>query len=417
MITKNIKKKIFAAIAMLLCFSLCGCSVGEVSIEDLMRAPQLTESRQQVQNTIDKLLGSSCELIAPSSGDYRNDINLADLDSDGQTEAICLYTDTSTQVIHLLLLQKAEDTWDALGSFTSDATSVDKIEFCDMNGDGVDELIIGWNYLTGSDHYLEILQTGNKTLTSLYKGRYNQYVLVEDGPRIITLDLAGASATLLGYRNYRMASLSSVPIDQRITSFVQLLVSQTNDGPAIYIDAQLEDQTYHTEILVVNSKDYLENKLFTGEGNSADRPLSLRCADIDSDGAIEVPRCAAMEEAQGACYFTYWCKFEDGELKDPLTTFTATADRFYFIYPEEWIDKVLVRQDSKLQRLYHFVNQNYETIYSLRVFTSIEFSQVHPDENWITIIQSEDTVIAYRKGGANDVTFTTAEWTQALNIY
>ena len=208
-----------------------------------------------------------------------------------------------------------------------------------------------------------------------------------------------------------------MPIDQRITSFVQLLVSQTGEGPAIYIDAQLEDQTYHTEILIVNSKNYLENKLFTGEGNSADRPLSLRCADIDGDGAIEVPRCAAMEEAEGACYFTYWCKFERGELTHPLTTFTGTADRFYFIYPDAWIGKILVRQDSKLQRLYHFVNQKYETVYSLRVFTATEFSQVHPDESWITIIQSDDTVIAYRKGSADDVTLSTAEWTQALNIY
>ncbi|MBR5782981.1 MAG: hypothetical protein IKY33_02005 [Clostridia bacterium] len=415
--TKKFKKIILSVIALCLCMAMNGCSMGDISIEDLMRPPQLTESRLQVQNTIDDLLGTSYELVAPSGGDNRNDINLADLDSDGQTEAICLYTADETKVVSILILQKADDNWKELGRYTSDATGVEKLSFCDMTGDGTKELIVGWNYLTGSDRTLQILEP-RAHLRSLYKGKYTQYVLMEDGPRIVCIDLSNASASLLVYKDLRITSLSSVPIDERIVSLTQLTVSATTAGnPAVYMDAQLEDQNYHTEILVVNSDNYLENKLLTGEGLGADRPLGLRCTDIDGDGIPEVPRCTAMEDTEGASYFTHWCKFDGSSLKEPLTTFTSSADRFYVVYPDNWVGKVMVWQDAKVQRLYHFVNRSHETLYSLRVFTLTEFSQVHPGDGWISITQNEDTVIAYRYGSADDITFTTAQWAEALHTY
>ena len=415
----NIKKFIVSAMALCLCLALSGCSIGEISVEELMRPPQLTASRKQVQETIDELLGASYQLIAPSGGEYRNGINLADLNDDGQNEAICLYTTGDTQLVEVLLLQKGGEEWTELGSYSSDATGVDKMVFTDLDADGNSELIIGWSYLTGSDRIMEVLKTRDQgRLASLYKGRYSQFVIIEDGARIVSIDLTGASATLLGYRSRQIVSLSSVPIDQRITAFTQLSVSTTTTGsPAIYVDTQLEDATYHTEILVINAGDYLENKLFTGGAGSADRALNLRCADIDGDGIIEVPTCVAMEDGEGAAYFTYWHHYDGTALIDPLTTFTGTADRFYFEYPAAWVGKILVRQDSKLQRLYHFVNKRHETVYSLRVFTVTEFSQVHPGEGWITITESEDTVIAYRSGNAKTVTFTTAQWAQALHTY
>ncbi len=409
---------LFLAVAVML--TAAGCSMSEVSIDELMRPPQLSESRQQVQSTVSRLLGNAGQLVAPTGGDHRSSINLADLNGDGQNEAICFFVEADTKLISVLLLQKQENEWIEAGRLSGDATAVDKLAFADVDGDDTAELIIGWSYLTGSERTLEILRAKEQKLTSLYRGRYSQFEIVSGAlPRIVSVDLIGDAATLLGFKGHKITPLSTVPIDPRITVFTAVAVAETTAGqPAVYMDAQLEDQSYHTEILVISDKEYLENKLFTDSSSGAGRPLNIRCTDIDADGIPEVPRCAAMEQGEGASYYTYWSKFDGNELLEPLTTFTGTADSFYFIYPESWIDTVFVRQDSSMQRLYHFVSKRGETLYSLRVFTLSEFSQIHPAEGWISITESTDKVIAYKP--APDTAshpFTTADWAAALHTY
>lgn len=414
------KKCIFLLLTAALMMTSCGCSMSEISIDELMRPPQLSQSRQQVQSTVKELLGGSGQLIAPGGGKHRSSINLADLNSDGQNEAICFFAEADSKLISILLLQKQENEWKEAGRLASDATAVDKLEIADLDGDGTAELIVGWSYLTGSERTLEILRAKKQKLTSLYRERYSQFEVISDThAHIISVDLSGDAATLLGYKGHKIASISSVAIDPRIVSFTAVTVSKTSAGqPAVYLDAQLEDQSYHTEILAINNSEYLENKLFTNEGSGANRPLNIRCTDIDGDGIPEVPRCAAMEQGEGTAYYTFWSKYDGSVLLEPLTTFTSTADSFYFVYPESWIDAVFVRQDSAIPRLYHFVNRRGEMLYSLRVFTLNEFSQVHPSEGWVTITESTDKVIAYKnETSAHKRPFSTVDWTSALHTY
>ena len=72
-----------------------------------------------------------------------------------------------------------------------------------------------------------------------------------------------------------------------------------------------------------------------------------------------------------------------------------------------------------MQRLYHFIDQKEEILYSLRVFTVTEYSQISASDGWITLIESTDKVIAYKIGktDATKLTLTTAEWAAALHTY
>lgn len=414
-----LKKWISLLSAVIVCLSASGCAMSEVSTDELMRPPQLSQSRQQVQSAINKLLGGTQTLVAPSGGEHRSSINLADLDGDGQNEAICFCVNAETKLIEVILLQKAGDNWQQRGKFSSDATTVDRLDVADLDQDGVAELIIGWSYLAGGEHTLQVLQLSKNSLLSIYNNRSTQYKLLQrKKPRIVSIDLSGDAASLLGFKDKSFSSLSSVPIDPRITALTSVIASKTTtELPAVYFDAQLEDQSYHTEVLVVNNE-YLENKLFTDEGSGVHRALNIRCADINGDSIPEIPQCAAMEQGEGTGYYTYWSAFDGENLLQPLTTFTAPTDRFYFVYPEYWIDRVFVRQDSTIQRLYHFVSPSGEALYSLRVFTPTEFSQVLPSERWVLLSESADKVIAYKKQEfADKRPFSKAEWATALHTY
>ena len=82
----NFKKWISLFLCGCLVLTGSGCSMSEISIDELMRPPQLSESRQQVQSTVSGLLGNAGQIVSPAVGEHRSSINLADLNGDGQNE-------------------------------------------------------------------------------------------------------------------------------------------------------------------------------------------------------------------------------------------------------------------------------------------------------------------------------------------
>lgn len=420
-------KRFFFRTAALLCTAallltgLTGCSFTETSVEELMRPPQLSESRKQIQEALTGLIGTGYALTSPKSGADRSGITMADLDGDDINEAVCLYTAGTPSLVHVLVLKWTGDTWQKLGQYDSDATTVEKLEFADITGDGVSEIIVGWGYLTGSDHVMEILKI-QQNMLSLHKELYHQFVIAgRNENRIVLLNTTGASAVLLGYKDNKVTSLSSVPLDARVRSILALEVSKTTAGAsAVYVDTQLSNQMYATEVLVINDEDYLENKLFTGEHMLGDRPIAVKCTDINGDSIPEIPQAVPMTEKKNAAYYTYWFSFDGTRLSKPTITFTSAAEQFYFEYPENWIDKISVTKDEQSERTYHFVlNRNGKTIYMLRVFTPSEYQELSPTEAWTTVIESTDKIIAWQQSTASPEQYALSgeDWMQSLHIY
>ncbi len=410
--------------AVILCLAVlitvCGCSFKESSIEDLMQPPQLTASRKQIRDALTSLVGSAYQLVSPQSGSGFSGINLTDLDGDGENEAVCLYTAGSPALVNVAVLKNEGSGWVKIGHFASDATAVDRLEFCDLDGSGVDDIVIGFGYLTGSDHVLQILKLDNGSLVSLHQAMYNRFVTVgEETKRLVVLNTAGASATLLGMKEGAIRSLSSVPMDSRAQSILSLQTAKTSGGlAAVYVDSQLDNQMYTTEVLVISADDFLENRLFTAEHMLGDRPNAVKCTDINGDGVPEVPQAVAMTDTENTAYFTYWYSFDGSGLSEPTVTFTSASEQFYFLYPEKWKKTVIVSRDEKSERTIRFVKRRTgEALYSLRAFTPAEYAAL-TENGWQTIIRSTDRVIAVRtEQAAPDSALTADEWKAALHTY
>lgn len=414
-LTKNLK--IFLLVLTVLCLS--GCSMGEVSMDDLLRPPQLSESHKQVQDALKKIIGTAYQPVSPKNGQNRSGITFADLNGDGQNEAICLYIADGQKSVQILILQNyTKDGWQQIGSFSSDATAVDKLEFLDASGDGNQELAVGWGYLTGSGSVLEVLTLGTP-MQSLYKGVYTQFVVAgKNSNRIILINSAAASATLLGYQGDKMTTLSSVPVDTRAKSILAMNVNQTDDGnSAVYMDTQLDNQMYGTEVLVISEDTYLENKLLTDASLISDRSLAIICADIDKDGLLEIPQTVAMPGDTDSGYFTYWCRFDGKALKDPLITFTSDAEKFYFECPSGWQNHVLIHPAKSGERTYDLVlRESGQTIYSIRIFTRQEYDQLEKSD-WLFVLQTDEKVITIHGNGADGFALNAEQWESLLHTY
>ena len=62
--------------------------------------------------------------------------------SAGQEDAIAFYQKKGDSAgINVMFIHKQEDSWKAIGDFNNPASTVDKICFGDVNGDGHDEAV------------------------------------------------------------------------------------------------------------------------------------------------------------------------------------------------------------------------------------------------------------------------------------
>lgn len=111
-----------------------------------MKPPRPSGESGEVQRVIEQGYGDDISFKYPKTGKYRSSIIFHDINGDGQDEAIALFkTSNSERSICINVLISLEGTWFSVKDFTGEYDNVDRVYFEDIDGDGVDEIIIGWS--------------------------------------------------------------------------------------------------------------------------------------------------------------------------------------------------------------------------------------------------------------------------------
>lgn len=153
--TSNIK--IFASI-ICLTFLFSGCSFNRLEPNNLMKPPRLGGDIGKVQMEIEKTYGEDILFKYPKSGKYRSSIIFHDIDGDGNEEAIALFKTNSmekciyVQIYYNTMTMSDKTNWYKVNEFTVEYDNVDRVYFEDIDGDGKDEIIIGWSDNSNADH-------------------------------------------------------------------------------------------------------------------------------------------------------------------------------------------------------------------------------------------------------------------------
>ena len=81
------KKLALLSLAALFCLLLSGCFVK--TVDELYTLPRHSDEYDNLQKAIDEVMAAAgCEYCAPISGSNQQSVQLADLDGDGEEEAI-----------------------------------------------------------------------------------------------------------------------------------------------------------------------------------------------------------------------------------------------------------------------------------------------------------------------------------------
>ncbi len=342
--------------------------------------PTLSGELRPIAEAINKSVQGPYILKYPSSGNYRSAVVQEDIDADGIFEAFAFYSMGAGEELTMQInaIVKKENVWESVGEQKIVAGGVDKIEFCDLDNDGVKEILVGWQIYGTSEMQLAVYSLKENTLIQRMLKKYTHFITCDldedDVNEILVIESATSEATnlasLFTLTDDTVTELSKAQLDITSKTIGDPVLSTLSNGrPAVYID-EVKGVGAITEVLFME-KGVLVNPLLdseTGETNLTLRSVSFSIKDINNDGLIEIPvqvnvPSVAKSEVNEKLYLTNWNSFNGEFLTVQTTMMINTNDGYYFTIPQKWIDKIAILKDtdSHLREIYRY-NPEDETV-------------------------------------------------------
>ncbi len=355
-------KKICAAVLVLaLVLSLCGCSLRHSGEDSLLKPPRPVGEMYEIQQALERSVSEKYTLKFPTSGDNRSAIQQYDINGDGVFEAVAFYSTVADNVVtmHINLITNTADGWRSVGDFRCVATGVDTVEFNDVNGDGVEEILVGWSVYGTVDKTLGVYSYAKNQFTQRAMENFTHYLcedIDKDGNKelfISHLDSKNetAKAKLIRFGESAAVELGSCALDNTATAYYKPIVGKLPNGnTAIYFDAAKSNGLI-TEILEIKDS-VMSNALapVNAPAISTFRSSNVEIRDLDKDGVYEIPVPTLITQTPGAegenIYITDWYTLGDNKLNLTLSALMNYVDGYYITVPQKWKEKIAVTRDT-----------------------------------------------------------------------
>ena len=355
------RKKLLCVLLIACALLLSGCTTLAADADQLMSPPMPSGELYYIQKALDGSVNENYTLKYPTGGDYRSAFVRRDIDGDGKSEAFAFYSTSADNVVsmHVNLILKKGDEWVSVGDFKYVASGVDSVEFSDMDGDGILEVIVGWSVYGSVDKSVGVYTVKNQVFAQRVIESYTNFMcrdLDGDGKTDLFLsyiDTANQTATakLIGLNDQGAEEKGHVLLDGNVTSHAVPVVGKLLGGnTAVYIDAVKGDGMI-TEILEIadgTMKNALQNEQ-DGTAMSTYRASSVTVMDIDKDGVYEVPMLELVTQGSYGndnVYKTYWYAYDGKYMELKCAAFMNYADGWYITVPEKWDDRITVIRDT-----------------------------------------------------------------------
>ncbi len=351
------KKSFILILTVLLTVTLlAGCSPIITDTAALLTPPKSSKDIEDIQKALAASVNGEFTLKYPTDGSNRSAIILKDLNSNGKNEAITFYTTTSSDNIvsmNINIIVNSGGKWVSSGFVGCAATGVETVDFADMDGDGVLEIIVGWAVYGTSEKLLGVYGiSGGFTVQRMLES-YTSYVLdefVASGQKDIMLIKADeksgtAAARLLKLTVNGTEQLGEAPLDATCTLHASpQSVTLKNGIKAVFVDGTKPAGTVTDIITVTNG--HLKNIAYSETANATEstfRQANVSCRDINEDGIPEIPKLTLLTlggTEQENVYRTDWYAFNGNEFTKELTAVMNYSDGYYIVLPEKWQGKI-----------------------------------------------------------------------------
>ena len=358
----KLKKGIVMLISICICFSFCGCGFVN-NTDELVSPPELTGDMYPIGQALKASAGSNYNLTYPTGGNRRSAIILEDINGDAVFEAFAFYSTNDDEMtnMHINVICQKDGEWISVSDQTIVANGVERVDFCDLNGNGTEEILVGWEVNGSTGKQLSVFSFEDGALVQKMLQEYTGFLccdLDSNGVNEIFVHLLNTSdktnkAIVYNYNDEGMAQTAGCMLDINVKSASAPVLSVLSSGQnAIYID-EIKGVGSVTEVLFL-SRGELVNPLLDKEtsieNTSTLRTANLEMTDINNDGIIEIPVASELPNAAQSdekLYYTNWCSFNGEKLSIKLVTVVNTVDGYYLTLPNSLVGSIAVLKDTE----------------------------------------------------------------------
>ena len=218
------------------------------NLESLMKPPMVEGENREIQIAFENFAGKQYRLVTPLKGVHRSAYNFFDLNGDNDNEVIVFYSkDGETDIVRMNVLdRKTDGTWVSIADVETEYSDVQQVEFADLNGDKIKEIIVGWTvyqneYAKTMNVYMLSKVKSIYVFEKVYNSTYYDFrtldIDCDNKDDILKIDYSpnvsamGYAASFIAYSDDVIQDISSIDLDlsfSSITSITSDLIKKEN---------------------------------------------------------------------------------------------------------------------------------------------------------------------------------------------
>lgn len=336
-------------------FVLSGCF--RMSADELYSLPRASEEYIRLQVQIDAVLESGAEYSPPTGGPNRRSVQVKDLDGDGVDEALAFFTVAGSESpLKIHIFRKYEDDYQNAAIIEGAGSAIESVRYVDMNGDGVSEIVVGWQMSTALQH-MTIYSLSGLQNVRIAGADYKNIAVCDlngDGTddvvavRLATAETPGEAESFTLMDDGEVVR-SVARLSDGMDTVARIISGHLRDGsPAVFVDGKAGSFTITDVFVYAEGLVNISVGAESGYASDTERAMSLYCSDIDKDGAVEAPAAVPLLQQSETTYYEIdWYAYDAaGGRELALSTYHNNSDGWYIIIPPSWRGRFTVRRED-----------------------------------------------------------------------
>lgn len=348
-------KKLALILVALLLMTGCDGAVGD----ELFRLPKPPKDFLKLQEKIDVLISSGGEYSAPVSGDNRQVQQTMDLTGNGVSEALVFMRFSGEKSLRIYIYQLIDNDYKEMDIISEDADNIDSIFYSDIDGDGITEILVGWEVGSGAIKILSVYKLINNHMVEILTTDFSEFCVFDirgtgqNDILVLRHDATNFTGSVQTYyiEDSEMQSYPAAKMSKGVQAIVRIKTGFLNGGhPALYIASKLEQNSILTDIFTVRDGNFFNVSLNpeTEVSDETIRNNRIFATDVDMDGVIELPEISTLpghgEKIGDTDYLSIrWRDYDAyGRINYKMTTYHSYNDGWFMRLPDDWIGRFTV---------------------------------------------------------------------------
>ena len=355
------KFKRLAALLLAAVLGLSGC--GFATVEQMYALPKRSTQYHDLQNAIDSAM-AGLEYAAPTSGEYQQTVQQADLDGDGEMEYLLFARGSGEKPLKILIFKAAEKSYQLMETIESRGAAFQVVEYADMDDKPGVELIVGravadqvmgavsvYTFAAGLSEQLISVNYDEFVMCDLDESGMAELMVISQG----ATDNANAVASLYSYEGGAMVRSAEANLSAPAENIKRIMVSHlSGDVNAVYVASSLAESAVITDVFALKDGNFT-NVSFSNESGTSVQTLRnyyVYADDIDDDGVLELPSLMEMTISGQRSYsamqylIRWYAMTIDGEEVTKMYTFHNFDAGWYILLGSRWAHRILVTQEG-----------------------------------------------------------------------